>query len=107
MDVDGDWCFYGQGLEKLRYIIAKLCNFETMTWAQIKTGTGSHSISAGDIIPEAWERLVEIGRDEEDTLFSLRLSGQERVWGIRRDAVLHLLWWDPQHQICESHLRYT
>ena len=107
MDIDGQWCFFREGIEKLRYVIVKLRDFETMTWAEIKVRTGSHSIDVGDIIPDAWNRLVEIGRDQEDTIFSLRLSGQERVLGIRRDAILHLLWWDPEHRVCESHLTHT
>ena len=107
MDIDGRWCFYREGLDKLRYVIGKLRNFETMTWAEIKSQTGSHSIAVGDTEPSAQNRLVEIGRDQEDTVFSLRLGGQERVLGIRRNAVLHLLWWDPNHEVCESRLKHT
>jgi hypothetical protein len=107
MDIDGDWCFYREGIEKLRYVIGKLRDFETMTWAEIKARTGSHSISVGDIATKAWNRLVDIGRDQEDTLFSLRLGGEERVLGVRRNAILHLLWWDPGHEVCESHLKHT
>ena len=38
----------------------------------------------------------------ERDMHSLRLSGQERVWGILDQGVLSVLWWDPDHAVCPS-----
>ena len=95
----GAWGWHVATTERLlKYIIPKLHNFESMTWADIP-GTGSHEIIVDQICREAQDRLVEIDKNDEDTLFSLRLTGKRRVWGIRRGAILHLLWWDPEHSV--------
>lgn len=107
MDVDGPWCFYREGINRLRYVVGKLRNFETMTWNEIKRCGGNHSIELTSLSAEARARLEEIRHNDEDALFSFRLSGRERVWGIRREALLHLLWWDPKHEVCPSHRKHT
>jgi len=107
MDVGGPWCFYRDGIDRLRYIVDKLSDFETMTWNEIKRNRGNHSVELASLSAGAKKRLEDIGRDDEDALFSFRLSGRERVWGIRREALLHLLWWDPKHEVCPSHRKHT
>jgi hypothetical protein len=51
------------------------------------------------ICEEAKSRLNAIRLEDTDALFSLRLSGPERIWGILDNSVLLLLWWDPFHLI--------
>ena len=36
-----------------------------------------------------------------------RISGPGRVWGIREEHVLDLLWWDPRHEVCPSPKKHT
>ena len=87
-------------------LIQHLKDFETMTWADIERG-GSHFIEVRKIEKEAQERLVTLRQDDIDHLFSLRVSGKGRVWGIRNGGTLRLLWWDPQHEVCPSLLKHT
>ena len=105
MDVDGPWCFYRKA-EQLRAVIDGLRPYETMTWAEIE-GRRDHFIDRSTIIGDAQKRLETIRHDDVDELFSLHLGGKPRVWGIRDGSVLRLLWWDPEHQICPSHLKHT
>jgi len=79
-------------------IHSKLKNFETMTWREIE-GKNNHYIDVKDICKEAQERLRQIKLDEYDTLFSFRLTGKKRLWGIRENEILYLLWWDPEHTV--------
>ena len=37
--------------------------------------------------------------DDVDELYQLRVTGAERVWGIRSGPLLRLLWWDPNHEV--------
>jgi hypothetical protein len=80
---------------------------ESMTWGQVEGATGSHFVEVDAIVPDAQRRLEEIGKDEQGRLFSLRITGEMRLWGIRDIAILRLLWWDPEHQVCPSHKKHT
>ena len=90
----------------LRNIWDKLRNFETMTWGEI-LGRHHHAIAVNDIIEPAQNRLVQLGHDDQEELVSFRLSNTERIWAIRSGEEAFLLWWDPNHEICPSHLRNT
>lgn len=105
------WClsqkdFYG-------YIISKLISFERMTWHDIeaasggrKQGTNHHFIPVSDMTKEAQQRLQDI-KVFYDELFSLRLSNIERLYGILENGIFHIIWYDPQHEICPAHKKNT
>ena len=94
---------------KLDEIRAKLAQFESMTWNEVLVGSKkqNHSVEVPALCKEAQERLVEMGLGDTATLISLRLSGKERVWGLRQGATLLVLWWDPEHAVCPSLLKGT
>lgn len=82
---------------------------ENMTWDTIEKavhGRGgkskNHEIPVYQLVKEAKQRLRDLDLDERESLFSLRLSGKKRVWGIRNFNVLEILWIDPDHQIYEG-----
>jgi len=86
----------------LHYIREKLAEYETMTMNEIFVvgKPYNHGVPIYKLCGEAQRRLRELNLDDLDELHRLRLSGPERVWGIRDLNVLNLLWWDPNHQIC-------
>jgi hypothetical protein len=107
LDWDGDWSWHQTDVQLvLGEIIPKLHEFENMTWGSIEGPTGSHFVSCGDLCKEAQERLNVI-REETDELFSLRLTGAHRIWGIRDIAILRIIWWDPKHSVCPSVRKHT
>jgi hypothetical protein len=55
--------------------------------------------SKSSICSEAQERLVEIEMDDIDRIFRFRLSGRNRMYGIRYQQIFFVLWWDPEHNI--------
>lgn len=90
-------------------IHAKLANFETMTWDEIlkasggrSSGNNSHEVEVDKLSSAAQQRLTELRQLDLDSLFSLRLSGKGRVWGVRDGRVLRVLWYDPDHQVCPT-----
>ena len=87
-------------------VLTKMKQMETMTWEGVRAG-GSHSIEVTSIIPEAVERLQAAGHPDADSVYSLRLTGRRRVFGIKDGAVFRTLWWDPEHRICPAPKRYT
>lgn len=99
IDFDGPWCCKRMEQRTLLEVVERLRHFESMTWGEIE-GRQNHAIEVSSLVREARNRLVEIGQDDVDELFSLRINGPSRVWGIRVHHVLRLLWWDPNHAVC-------
>jgi hypothetical protein len=85
-------------IEKIRL---KLANFETMTWNAIFVAAKkfNHSVKVEKLCSEAKHRLRAIGQDDLEEIHRLRLMGKQRIWGILRDGVFQLLWWDPEHLV--------
>lgn len=87
-------------------IISKLKVFEGMTWGEImkasggrRHGNNSHFENVSELIPEAQQRWGELKLDEYDSVFSLRLTGEQRLYGILEDGVLKIVWFDQTHEI--------
>lgn len=108
MDMDGPfgWNSLIKGMAPLLYVLPTLKDFETMTWQELTRG-GHHSIAKEQLSLDAKKRLSHLKLDDIDEVFSLRLTAIQRVVGIRDQNVFRVLWWDPEHQVCESHKKHT
>lgn len=106
LDFDGPWCCKKADPGTLLRIVERLQALESMTWSEIE-GRSSHVVKVTQLAKKARARLANMRQDEVEELFSVRLTGRERIWGIRAGSVLHLLWWDPMHQVCPSHKKHT
>lgn len=89
-------------------IISKLASYEGLTWAEIqaasggkKRGTNNHFEYISGMIKEAQKRAKEL-RLDVDQLFSLRLTGEMRLYGIVDRGVFYALWLDKNHEIYPS-----
>jgi hypothetical protein len=89
----------------LRRVVTKLHNYESMTFEQMEEA-GCHDI--------AWERLSRDARARLEAtnladldLYSVVITGRQRVLARRDVARLHILWWDPDHKACPSKKRHT
>jgi hypothetical protein len=100
------WCWGKMAPDKLVEVLGKLKNFEQLLWGDIFKA-GSHDVQVSDIIKEANDRLVELSLDDMAELYSLRLSGKERIYGIKEGGILRIIWWDPNHEICPSKKKHT
>jgi hypothetical protein len=94
----------GISREDLGKVLDQLKTFEGMMWRELlfQGGRRHKMVPTGNICPKAQQRLDEIGEGELDQLVEFGLGGRSRIWGILRQGVLHLLWWDPDHQVCPS-----
>jgi hypothetical protein len=91
IDWDGPWGWsQATGEQLLIDVIPRLHGLESMTWGQVDGPTGSHFVEVTAIVDEAQRRLTEIGKDEQGRLFSLRITGRMRLWGIRDLAILRV-----------------
>ena len=91
-------------------LLEHLKSRETMTWGNIKrqvggpsSGTNSHFVDAKKISKDAQDILT---KDYEtyntDALFSLRMSGKKRIYGLLEDGVFNIIWFDRKHEIYPS-----
>lgn len=95
-------------------IYPKLRDFEQKTWTEIeKETTGKegrskhHFIDIEKLSKDAQSRLEELKINDLDSLFSLRLEGTLRIFGIRKQNYLRILWIDPEHEVCISKKKHT
>lgn len=87
-------------------IMPKLKNFETMNWGAI-LGSRNHEVAVSGMSRAAQKELQKIKLNDIEKLVSLRLTGKQRVWGIKIGRVLKILWWDPEHKVYPSVKKHT
>lgn len=97
-----------QNAEHLITMLARFKEWERITWGEIltatagrKSNTQSHPMVVAELVKEAQNRLTELNLDSYDTLYSLAITGKQRVWGImiEETGTFQLLWYDPEHQV--------
>ncbi len=94
------------------YVLPKLRDFEKMTWSEIKSipkatgGTKHHNIEITRLTKEAQSEMQNCNLIY-DEIFSLRLTGVQRIFGILEKGVLDIVWFDDKHEICPSHKKHT
>jgi len=85
-------------------LLKQLQSFESLTWGEIKLqtsgkrkGTRHHFIGLEKLEKAAKDRWIELHLDDYGEVYSLRMEGKLRIYGIREGRVLHLVWYDPHH----------
>lgn len=102
MEYCDPWGWHEVDEEMMFNVRDRLISFESMPWGDIIRDTGSHPVRIDRLVKDAQERLDALRLDDLEELFSLRITGVRRVWGIMEHNVLILLWWDPEHEVCPS-----
>ena len=94
-------------------ILPRLKDLETQTWSEIFiTGKKqNHSIDLEDLNKAARDRLAE-KYIEAESLMSLRVTGNHRLYGYMTGRVFNILWYDDDHGdnsrcVCRSKLKHT
>lgn len=101
LDMEGPFGWSKCSISSLKRLKQSLTNLETMTWADIENRR-NHTIPKEKLSNTAKKRLIQIGMDDIQNVFSLRIGGKERIIGIRYRDVFRFLWWDPNHEVCPS-----
>lgn len=87
-------------------ICVRLKNLESMKWADIRAqaggrgrngGTNHHQCPLDGFSSAAQRRLRDLGLDDIDGLFSLRLTQTLRLYGVKDGRVIRFIWYDPHH----------
>lgn len=87
--------------EEVADVRQKLGNFESMTWNEIFVGAKkqNHAIDVSALRCPHARRWMKDNMPDQPTLWTLRFSGAERVWGIFSGGAYQILFWDPEHLI--------
>lgn len=90
-------------------VMEKMLEYSTMTWADIRKQTHDrgkskhHFLDGENLSPEAKERIKKMKLEQySDMIFSFALQNKLRIVGIREHEHFHVLWYDPNHEICPS-----
>ena len=75
-----------------------LHRFEDTEWVQLKNQRSCHPLPVERIVEKAQKRLCDKCPDI-DSLFQVKVGGKARVWGVRKEDILYLIWYDPDHTV--------
>jgi hypothetical protein len=119
-DWAGDWGDNALSGCDFKHLIRDWChNFESQTWAELMraaggraVGTNHHAIPIEGLSKIARKRLEDLKKDDLDSLFSFRIDGTTRLYGIRERRAFCALWYDPWHDdqdkaVCPSPKKHT
>ena len=89
-------------------VLEKLKNYESMTWNEIFSNKKqNHHVPIINLAKDAIKRLEELNLNDHRSLYRLRFSGKQRVWGILSGIVFKILWWDEDHTVCPCEKKHT
>ena len=109
------WAFSQEHVGELIWseIFPRLRALETQTWGEIlvRDKKQNHSIDLNDLNKVAQDRLAE-RYIEAESLISLRIKGNHRLYGYMMGRVFNIVWYDDDHGdnnkcVCRSHLKHT
>ena len=94
-------------------ILPRLQALETQTWSEIlvRSKKQNHSLDLNELNKVAQDRLVA-KYIEAESLISLRITGNHRLYGYMTGRVFNILWYDDDHGdnnrcVCRSRLKHT
>ena len=106
-DANVAWAATNTGRPTTDSVFNMLRGQEGQTWREVEhtyggrsRGTNSHRIEIAQLSKEVQKRADEIHLYENE-LFSLRLQGSVRLWGVIEplDGCFFVIWYDPEHQV--------
>lgn len=96
--------WHGLSLSEVLYIQTKLAELERKTWSEIlvKEKHWNHSVPVSQLkCPEA-RQWIRRNMPDQTELWTLRLSGAERIWGVFAEGTYLAIFWDPDHLIWDT-----
>ena len=113
-DAGASWCISKDGKPTVDKVFQMLRGMQESTWGAILNasggrahGTNSHKIRISLLSKDAIDRS-EIIKIVESELYSLRLQGDVRLWGIlEANGCFYVIWYDPEHKVFPLKKKHT
>ena len=106
-DVDGPFSCGDFVHDDFKKLWDRLRAFEKMSIAEFKQAGSFHKVPTLNLSKLAKSRLQGIGLDDVDVLYSFRITGACRLWCMKHENLLSVLWWDEKHEVYPSHKKNT
>ena len=109
------WAFSRDHIGELFWteILPRLKELERKTWSEILVHDKkqNHSLDLNELNKEAQKRLTS-RCIEAESLISLRITGNHRLYGYMTGRVFNVIWYDDDHGdnstcVCRSRLKHT
>jgi len=105
-DTNAPWASSVNGKPIVDDVFNNLRGFEGLTWREIKQasgarshGTNNHFIEVDKFSKDAKKRIEDLSLNE-DTLFSMHIEVDARLWGIiEPTGHFFVIWFDPEHKV--------
>lgn len=109
VDDTGEWPPHEIGATAMGDLLRRMGNFEAMTVGEIfAPGSQVGKTYEVESLPKkVRDRLEEIERDDLTELARLRCGARPRLYGVLREHIFHVLWWDADHAVYPSKKKHT
>jgi hypothetical protein len=104
-NADPRWAFRPEDADA-QELFAFLCAMAKLTWREIEAMTAKghkrhHHQDVESLCADARKDFKSRRFDETfgEGIFRFRLDGEKRLWGFRKGATFHVIWWDPRHAV--------
>jgi hypothetical protein len=102
IDFGGSWSWSKLDPGHVERLHKQLLDYERSSLATLKRQQRARQIPVEHLCLAARNRLLAIRRDDAE-LWELRLGhGKWRAWGTIQGSIFYLLWWDPEHTVCQE-----
>jgi|GEM_PF-4438802 len=106
--LDGSFGLLSHGVSVIGDILKKVAEYSKLTWSEIKRDQGKHHYLNNDgLSGEALEEIRKLVPCDTERVFSMRLTGEFRVIGLRDSEHFIVKWIDPHHGFCPSHKKHA
>ena len=106
-DIDGPFSCSQFTPDDFKLLWDRLRAFEKMNVSQFRTANSFHRVPTANITRIAKERLNKLKLDDIDIVYSFRITGTCRLWCMRHENILSVLWWDREHKVYPVGKRHT
>jgi len=104
------WPDYGhKEFENLNHFLVKINSISLEELQSKRKFNGSTAFKEVEVLSEAGDReyrdlCQKFGESFTATIYSFSYcmdhNRPERIYGIKRDSAIYLIWWDPHHSFC-------
>jgi hypothetical protein len=88
------------GIEKVK---TRLASLERSTWNDIfvRDARNNHEIPVNTLKCATAKKWMAENMPDQPSLWTIRVTGKERIWGILSESAYQIVFWDPEHLIWE------
>lgn len=98
-DIDGPFSCGQFTYEDFTQFWHRLRAFEGKSVSDLRKAQSFHGVPCTNISRKAKTRLEEINQDDLDIIYSFHIMSRCRLWCMKHENILSVLWWDRNHEV--------